>query len=212
MTLEDFKDVYKDAPLLTKLNLLMEVQSRRADAQAIAATERWNENAEAERHWVNEHRSASAKATWLFEELKKALKAQEPCEDAVSKQTVISALEGEYSDWNDDYNIPITHCIKAVQSLPSVSSAPMAKVMNATEVSACEVGTVLWVEERQGVTWNLFPLEIETSSTHPDTGTDYLFFVTYHGIGKFECSEYNQTWRCWTSRPTDEQREATPWP
>lgn len=24
-------------------------------------------------------------------------------------------------------------------------------------------------------------------------------------------SEYGETWRCWTSRPTDEQREATPW-
>lgn len=23
--------------------------------------------------------------------------------------------------------------------------------------------------------------------------------------------EYGKTWRCWTSRPTDEQREATPW-
>lgn len=22
---------------------------------------------------------------------------------------------------------------------------------------------------------------------------------------------YSKTWRCWTSRPTDEQREATPW-
>ena len=22
---------------------------------------------------------------------------------------------------------------------------------------------------------------------------------------------YNKTWRCWTSRPTDAQREATPW-
>ncbi len=139
------------------------------------------------------------------------LKAREPCEDAVSKQAVISALEGEYSDWNNDYNIPITHCIKAVQSIPSVQAVPVARVMNVTEVSACEVGTVLWVEERQGVTWNLFPLEIETSSTHPDTGTDYLFFITYHDIRKFECSEYNQTWRCWTQHPTNEQREATPW-
>ena len=24
-------------------------------------------------------------------------------------------------------------------------------------------------------------------------------------------AEYNDTFRCWTSRPTDEQREATPW-
>lgn len=85
------------------------------------------------------------------------------------------------------------------------------RVMNAAEVADCPDGTVLWVEERQGVTWNLFPLEIEFSSTHPDTGTDYLFFITYHDIRKFECSEYNQTWRCWTSRPTNEQREATPW-
>ena len=23
--------------------------------------------------------------------------------------------------------------------------------------------------------------------------------------------QYNQTWRCWSSKPTDEQREAVPW-
>ena len=85
------------------------------------------------------------------------------------------------------------------------------RVMDVDEVIACEKGTVLWVEERQGVVWNLFPLEIEVNSIHPDTGTAYLFFVTYHDCRKFECSEYNYTWRCWTSRPTDEQREATSW-
>ncbi|MBR3584816.1 MAG: hypothetical protein IKO00_02220 [Oscillospiraceae bacterium] len=87
----------------------------------------------------------------------------------------------------------------------------MPRVMCAAEVADCPEGTVLWVEERQGVTWNLFPLEIETSSSHPDTRTDYLFFITYHDIRKFECSEYNQTWRCWTSRPTDGQRKAVKW-
>jgi len=85
------------------------------------------------------------------------------------------------------------------------------RVMCAAEVAACPKGTVLWVEEAQGVVWNLFPLEIEISSTHPNTGTDYLFFITYHDVRKFECSEYNQTWRCWTQRPTDEQRRAEPW-
>lgn len=85
------------------------------------------------------------------------------------------------------------------------------RLMNAAEVADCPDGTVLWVEERQGVTWNLFPLEIEFSSTHPDTGTDYLFFITYHDIRKFECSEYNQTWRCWTSRPTEAQSKAVKW-
>ena len=163
MTLEDFKEVYRDKPPLEKLNLLIEALSRRADAQSISAVERQNENREAEQHWTNEMRAASARARWLHEEITNVLKAQEP------------------------------------------------RMMMEGEVTASKEGTVLWVEERQGVTWNLFPLEIETSSTHPDTGTDYLFFITYHDIRKFECDEYNRTWRCWTKRPTDAQREATPW-
>ena len=28
---------------------------------------------------------------------------------------------------------------------------------------------------------------------------------------KWRSDEYGKTWRCWTSRPTDEQMEATPW-
>lgn len=27
----------------------------------------------------------------------------------------------------------------------------------------------------------------------------------------YSSENYGRTWRCWTSRPTDEQREATPW-
>ena len=100
---------------------------------------------------------------------------------------------------------------KAIAKLKALSKAQEPRVMKVTEVTACEVSTVLWVEERQGVTWNLFPLEIDVSSTHPDTGTNYLFFITYHDIRKFECDKYNRTWRCWTSRPTDAQREAIPW-
>ena len=205
MTLDDFKDVYKDAPLLTKLNLLMEVQSRRADAQAIAATERWNENAEAEQHWVNEHRSASAKAMWLFEGLKKALKAQEPCEDAVSKQAVISALEGEYSDWNDDYNIPISHCIKAVQSLPSVQSVPVVRVMTLEEVHTSEI---CWYEN--SLNYGYYVGYIIKEKLGYKLRTKYLKIGSTIVHVNFD-EDYKKTWRCWTSRPTDEQREATPW-
>lgn len=28
---------------------------------------------------------------------------------------------------------------------------------------------------------------------------------------RFEYTDYNKTWRCWTSRPTDEQRKAVKW-
>ncbi len=36
-------------------------------------------------------------------------------------------------------------------------------------------------------------------------------FMGVDGYLPFITSEYNKTWRCWTSRPTDEQREAIPW-
>ena len=88
---------------------------------------------------------------------------------------------------------------------------PEPRLMSLEEVIERGKGAVLWVEEAQGVTWNLFPLEIDLISTHPDTDTYYLFFITYHGCKKFEATDYGTVWRCWTSRPTDEQRESAPW-
>lgn len=113
------------------------------------------------------------------------------------------------------HHINFTYHGRAEQDVWRESTCPLidknARVMDVSEVTSCEEGTVLWVEERQGVTWNLFPLEIDVSSIHPDTGEAYLFFVTYHDCHKFECDEYNKTWRCWTSRPTEEQRKEVKW-
>jgi len=140
------------------------------------------------------------------------LKAQEPCEDAVSKQAVISALEGEYSDWNDDYNIPITHCIKAVQSIPSVQPVPVARVMTLDLPPGEWQDKVIW-------------LEIKGKKPIPclfRKCCDRMMFGCYERIMSFDAigsskeggyflRNYGVTWRCWTSRPTDEQREVTPW-
>ena len=42
--------------------------------------------------------------------------------------------------------------------------------------------------------------------------TNFSFdFITLEGRARLLGVEYNREWRCWTSRPTDEQREATPW-
>ena len=49
-----------------------------------------------------------------------------------------------------------------------------------------------------------------TASTLDGVGTGGLTF--YHNCFEFEC--YNKKtygWRCWTSRPTDEQRKAVKW-
>lgn len=87
----------------------------------------------------------------------------------------------------------------------------LPRVLTLEEVMAQERGTVLWVEEAQNYVWNLFPLEVDLISTHPDTGTYYLFFIAYHGLKKYEGDEYGTAWRCWSARPTDEQRKAAPW-
>ena len=39
----------------------------------------------------------------------------------------------------------------------------------------------------------------------------FLDFAVQYGDKTLESNGYGKTWRCWTSRPTDEQREAVKW-
>jgi len=41
--------------------------------------------------------------------------------------------------------------------------------------------------------------------------SSYLNFVWLYGNFSWKICEYGRTWRCWTSRLTDEQRRGTPW-
>ena len=62
---------------------------------------------------------------------------------------------------------------------------------------------------------------IETDKNEPIRWLDALLFckninfsfdfITLEGRARLLGVEYNKEWRCWTSRPTDEQRKATPW-
>ncbi|MBR3020417.1 MAG: hypothetical protein IKH57_25695 [Clostridia bacterium] len=121
----------------------------------------------------------------LIDDIVSLLKAQE--ED-------IQSLSEKYSDLLD-----------------RTLEAQEPRVMALEEVIAQENGTVLWVEESQNYVWNVFPLEVDLISKHPDTGTFYIFFIAYHDLKKFEGDEYGLTWRCWTARPTDEQRKVVKW-
>ena len=41
---------------------------------------------------------------------------------------------------------------------------------------------------------------------------DYEFaFTRYGGLTAVSSDEYNKTWRCWTSKPTIEERQEVPW-
>lgn len=52
----------------------------------------------------------------------------------------------------------------------------------------------------------VFPITLLDTENTNKSQTAYFFPMMVRPI-----KSYGKTWRCWTSRPTDEQREATPW-
>jgi hypothetical protein len=78
---------------------------------------------------------------------------------------------------------------------------------------------VMTLEEVKASKGNDLYLEL---SNHPDE-TPYITAATLDEVGKIWVNFYHTVcnfcdygrrvygWRCWTSRPTDEQREAEPW-
>ena len=44
-----------------------------------------------------------------------------------------------------------------------------------------------------------------------DARKPYITFAWQYGTFSWETEDYGKTWRCWTARPTDEQREAVKW-
>ena len=78
--------------------------------------------------------------------------------------------------------------------------------------------TVVWFEKRNGNAFNgwLAPSRIEYCY-HPEYGDDeYCDSVIQYVSGsevtsRLHCGVYGKYWRCWSARPTDEQREKVKW-
>lgn len=85
------------------------------------------------------------------------------------------------------------------------------RVMTLEEVKGMKRFTICAVELHSKIIKNTFNAEYGGISM---LGTEnYLYFGLYRNTNQYIRSEggYGKTWRCWTSRPTEEQREATPW-
>ena len=66
----------------------------------------------------------------------------------------------------------------------------------------------VWLEEWRSIVVPALPAVTEMSLQ------DFTFFVAipFRAYKRWLSNEYyGKTWRCWSSRPTDEQREGTPW-
>ena len=76
------------------------------------------------------------------------------------------------------------------------------RVMTLEEVQAHKIGDPLFYESRIIYPCWVIRLKDEKGRIH---------FLGYVGNIFKDITEYNVRWRCWTSRPTDAQREAEPW-
>ena len=100
---------------------------------------------------------------------------------------------------------------KRMTTCPLKSQEP--RVMTLEEVLALKFDDVVYVEvvPTHAV---LSAIVLDVIPKLPNIGIGVIQFryaPTWNGINNADLSYYGKTWRCWTSRPTEEQREATPW-
>jgi hypothetical protein len=86
----------------------------------------------------------------------------------------------------------------------SLLKAQEPRVMTLEEVKAIPYDADIWIETEYYVgKITIFAATINTK------GLRGVMVYGSHKIYDYEA--YNKLWRCWTSRPTDEQREAVKW-
>lgn len=108
-----------------------------------------------------------------------------------------------FVDWSDT--------VLEVITLLKAQEARVIKVAKYDdEIKSPEMDCFTWIEERGRE--DVYIGTVNRTS-HMNYGEEIYCFIRFWGKSKdgIKFEDYNKTWRCWTSRPTDAQREATPW-
>lgn len=113
--------------------------------------------------------------------------------------------------WTDGEKIPTEDLIEAFYLAVKALEEQEPRVLTLEEVKGMKRLTVCAVEQRSKVIKNTFNAEYGGIVTIDNE--NFLDFGMYGDTNRYRRAEtgYGKTWRCWSSRPTDEQREATPW-
>jgi hypothetical protein len=143
----------------------------------------------------------------LFEKVCKGL---ECCLPETQEQAVLSCADCPYDPCSVSVCLPISliddvrKLITAQQErIKELEAAQTARVMTLEEVR--DNSEVVWLETK----WSRAELCIVD---HGESDSNWLW-VSYgvDNSGNSAWKDYGKTWRCWTQRPTDGQREVTPW-
>lgn len=95
------------------------------------------------------------------------------------------------------------YSVGAIQDALALLKAQEPRVMTLEEVRLLCKDDIVWYEHK-GVFRQPRPRIVEFVFDGHITFTD-------GGVWSFSADGYGERWRLWTSRPTDAQREATPW-
>ena len=143
------------------------------------------------------------------------LKAQETCEDAVNRKDVINVIKSpcDMRYINGNWQPCIGDYIEAINNLPAAApKAQEPRVMTLEEVQKTPYTKPTYLE--------LLKSDVHMALISPIQKMRVKGYVEMYtddedvGLLNYEMylkESYGKTWRCWTSRPTNSQREATPW-
>ncbi len=124
------------------------------------------------------------------------------------REWVIEGLEFtlEESGWDANAAYDQELMIQVVTEAIALLKAQEPRMMTLEEVKALQPDTDIWIEAR----YLNAPIRIRACTVSGfSPGGTRLFIIG--GAHNYPIDMYNNYFRCWTSRPTDEQREATPW-
>lgn len=143
-------------------------------------------------------------------DLEKVIKGLECCKQS---------SQYEYVDSCDARGCPylnIGDCIETLcKDALELLKEQMPRVMTADDIALIKTGDVLVLEQRNpnAIVNAILVQSISHDGYDDEHIIEVLQVVTAYTVGEANlgCDYYNKTWRCWTSRPTDEQRKAVKW-
>ena len=92
-----------------------------------------------------------------------------------------------------------------ISELDDLLKAQEPRAMTLEEVVKTERNTPIYIDQRYGMYgWDIYDgVDIQAK--------DIVTGAPWASNEFWGWDEYGKTWRCWTSRPTDKRRAATPW-
>lgn len=94
-------------------------------------------------------------------------------------------------------------------------SAQEPRVLTLDELDALGDNAIVWLECLYTVdgmkTTTLQPAIYQSENSGPEEDGYYCVVSSWSHSGFYHKDNYGGDWRCWTSRPTDEQRRAESW-